>query len=441
MTRLASIIVALSLAIGVKGASYYVATNGNDAAAGTVGAPWATIGKATATAAAGDTVNVGAGVFSEFITNTVSGAAGNPITFTGTRSGTNWLTIIDPSTPMTNGWVSAPEIGAGVYKHTGTFITRELTIGNQRVAAIYDIGDISASLNQAYASPGITTGTQVLALASSATMTNLHGHVVTFWDGVEAMWGTVSTNTYLRLRNGSDPNGLSIRVSPNHPSLWTTDMVRPAINVNASYVTWRNFIVRNAFGQFYVQGSGNVIDSNYLSAGYCRVRIFSGSGNTIQNNEATANYYGWPSPGAWQFASGATNVIREQLYDVSKFLMGVDTSFDEGIDCLEAGANNLVAYNHVYGGIGIGVSAFANLLSYVATTNLVVCSNVISGHPSAGVLLSEGISTAKVFNNSINDCNISVRFNHLDSSLDSSRVAYVYRNRLWNPTSAGEGLR
>lgn len=54
MTRYLLILFA---AIQLHAASYYVATNGNDGAAGSIGAPWATVTHALATVAGGDTIN------------------------------------------------------------------------------------------------------------------------------------------------------------------------------------------------------------------------------------------------------------------------------------------------------------------------------------------------------------------------------------------------
>ncbi len=81
------VIVVLFLMVGlsvVDAATYYVATNGNDANNGTsTGSPWATIQKATTMVAPGDTVYIKAGTYSGNITLTTSGTSGSPITFEG----------------------------------------------------------------------------------------------------------------------------------------------------------------------------------------------------------------------------------------------------------------------------------------------------------------------------------------------------------------------
>ncbi|WP_411830255.1 choice-of-anchor Q domain-containing protein [Paenibacillus alba] len=68
-------------AASAAGTTYYVATTGSDANAGTISAPWKTLQHAADVAAAGDTVYVRGGVYNQKLKLTHSGTAGNPITF------------------------------------------------------------------------------------------------------------------------------------------------------------------------------------------------------------------------------------------------------------------------------------------------------------------------------------------------------------------------
>ncbi len=65
------------------GTTYYIATNGNDANAGTsTNAPFKTIQKCASIAVAGDTCQIAGGVYHETVSPAHSGTAGAPITFT-----------------------------------------------------------------------------------------------------------------------------------------------------------------------------------------------------------------------------------------------------------------------------------------------------------------------------------------------------------------------
>ncbi|WP_235886391.1 carbohydrate binding domain-containing protein [Paenibacillus cymbidii] len=86
---------ALSGTSDASGTTYYVSPSGSDSQAGTIGAPFLTIGKAAATAQAGDTVSIRGGTYRETVKPSHSGTAGNPIRYeaysgeTVTVSGTN----------------------------------------------------------------------------------------------------------------------------------------------------------------------------------------------------------------------------------------------------------------------------------------------------------------------------------------------------------------
>jgi hypothetical protein len=66
--------------VTVPGVTYYVATNGNDAAAGTLMAPWKTFAKAMNAMVAGDTLNIRGGTYSQKLWFTKSGEPGKYVT-------------------------------------------------------------------------------------------------------------------------------------------------------------------------------------------------------------------------------------------------------------------------------------------------------------------------------------------------------------------------
>jgi hypothetical protein len=73
------VVCALDTALG--GRAFVVATNGNDANAGTLAQPWRTLAKANANLIAGDTVYIRAGTYTDPISPVNSGTAGNPLVY------------------------------------------------------------------------------------------------------------------------------------------------------------------------------------------------------------------------------------------------------------------------------------------------------------------------------------------------------------------------
>ena len=98
---------------------YYVATNGNDSAAGTIGAPFATIQKAAnSMVSAGDTCYIRGGTYHEEVVSYRSGTAANPLTFTAYN---NEVVTLDGTESLADlgstGWT--PHSG-NIYKTTLT---------------------------------------------------------------------------------------------------------------------------------------------------------------------------------------------------------------------------------------------------------------------------------------------------------------------------------
>ncbi len=71
----------IAVCFPLSAANYYVATNGNDANAGTLASPFLTLAKAAELAQAGDVVNIRAGSYHEVLRPSHSGTADQPIVF------------------------------------------------------------------------------------------------------------------------------------------------------------------------------------------------------------------------------------------------------------------------------------------------------------------------------------------------------------------------
>ena len=80
------VVMAALLSPAAFATDYYVATNGSDNSAGTIGAPFATIQKAADTMNAGDTCYIRGGTYRESVSLSRSGSSGNLITFKNYRA-------------------------------------------------------------------------------------------------------------------------------------------------------------------------------------------------------------------------------------------------------------------------------------------------------------------------------------------------------------------
>lgn len=430
----------LLISINVSATTYYVRTDGNNANAGTAdnaGGAWRDAWYAAMVATGGDTVYVRQGTYG-FVTNTVSGSSGSPITFVGDRDGSgNWLTIIDPSTLISSPWVTAPEAGPGIWKQTGMpFATREMTIGGKHVGYVSTNGNMATFIQFAYKT-NWQTGFEVMSQPSGVQVTNnanfLYG---SFWDGVEALFCSTGSVTYLRLRDGSDPSSLTIRVAPNNELKTEMDLRRPAWDFNGqSFITVSNFLIRGAYGgiKWSTGSHNNNATSNYLDNGWVNIYDIGGSySNNIINNTFVYNWYGGPS-GSWETSSQTQYRNKANQYLVSKFLMGSSSSAQRHIYLLGMGSNIVVTRNSMVGGS-------ADAMGIVGTTvvgGIDISTNSISDTCSVGLYISKNNVATLIHDNKFSNCNVNMRPEE-DASGMSAMSMYVYRNTFWQPDNIGD---
>ena len=457
------LLISLLLCVQAGAATYYVSTT-NAAASddndGSSALPWLTIGKATATVAAGDTVIVKAGTYNEAVLMATSGTAGSPITFTGERDASgNWLTIVDAGTAMTN-WYPAPEIGAGVYVQTNlSNPIVEMTVGAsaQRVPFVYTMTNGTYVKGYVYtAASGVTNGYDLLNLASDAVVTLAGGtNQISFWDGTGAIFCSTGTVCYLRFKNGDDPNTNSVRgLDDSGYGTSGTGRSKYAVGMNGkSYIVWSNFCVRGAPVGIYLWGTAhhNTIVSNRVTGCYAKVYLYNGPYlNTVSGNAVSSTFYGGggggtfgeaDEDGAFGNVSGAytyAQSLRANSYAISKYFMGQSSSFDEGLFLYYAGSNNVIAWNAVSNCWGNGLNIWGNGTgTHTASTD--VYSNAIHNVSSAGVLLERGQYGTRIHDNLIYDCNLNFRAHQMGFS-DTNRLVYIYRNRCWLPAGVGDQI-
>lgn len=449
---------------------FYVDIAGNDSASGRSGSPWLTITNAAAKATNGCRVIVGAGTWTNAVTVANTGTNA-PIVFEGTRdTNGNWLTIIDPSTPVSSGWVSSG-YASNTYELSGlSFDPKEMEIDGKRVAYTFTNGIINTYLGGSVSTiywyyPSGTAIIQASNLFNMGSNDMAYGYSslltdpVRFWDGLEALYTTFSNapgsyTCYLKFRDGSSPNGKNITVSPNVNGL----IVAPGSGGNAVNLTFnpsaqtniyvRNFWLRGSFCQIELGngGDGNVAENNYLTGGWGKVLITGSasvgghrsSGNIIRNNLMQSLYYGYDDGGAWNELNDTEYRyrIRELVYGNFKYNMGHGGTFDESVHLFNAGINNQIYGNHIIQSGGDGIWLYTTAAP--ASTNTVIWDNLIENGSSTGMLLTTWHANSLIHDNRVSDCDINFRLGLLDQPGETNRSANIFRNVSWLPFGAGE---
>ena len=438
---LAAIFVLFSAGFMTASASvYHVAPSGSDNNNGSPDKPLRTIQKAADMTKPGDTVMVHAGTYQEQVTIKNSGSPEQPICFQGERGPKGeWLSILDMSR-QTGKWLPAPEIGKGVFKTNDIkFSPNCMTVEGKQLLRIRD-DYMKLPVNRKEWSnadselkdfcdwkASITPGFYYLSLPSDAMVNVLYlKGKMKYWDGIEALYAYLDGTTYIRFRNGDNPNEKDIKAAPKGGGIQIKDK---------SHIAISDLLIRGAENCIVLEGKDchdNIIEKNYLSHGRSRVRVIKGSSrNRIRNNEMTLGYHGYSSPGAWGPATveNYQTAIRVHIYREFKRTMGNSVSDDRGLLIDGAGEGNEVSGNHIFNGlIGIDCSN---------TPRLDFHHNTIHNMSSVGICTIEGVVDGHFHDNLIYDCNINLRIHHYNTPRDNERSEYYYRNRFYEPGNTG----
>jgi len=378
----------------------FVSQDGADSNPGTAERPFATIGKAVEIARAGDRVLVRAGIYRERVVFPRSGEPGKPIVFTGERGPDGeWLTVVDPGMPVT-GWEPAPEVGPGVYKtkalpfnpqvmtldgkHLLRIADRHMVLDKGRPAPSEPLKRVKSPLEREKEGIG---GFGLMRLAPDALveMANLRGGDNPFWDGVEVVYGHLDGVTYIRFRDGDDPNGKQLAAAGPGPAVLID---------NRSHLVVRDFEVRGAELSLVIQGrkaANNTVEDNCMMNGRRRVLVTDlASRNVIAHNRITLNYIGH-RPG----------VNNSHIYEEFKHTAGGHMSDDQGITIQQAGPDNVVRDNRLDRGlIGIAVNE---------TLRAKVYRNAVSHMSSIGLITERGAYDCRFYENLLFDNAINLR--------------------------------
>jgi hypothetical protein len=417
----------LILTISANAATYYVDSTGSDLNDGSSGSPFATIQKGVDAASAGDTVYVRGGTYYELVNVNTSGLAGQPITVEGELGPDDErLAIVDGGTSV-SGWVSAPEVASGVYKTT--------SIGFEPGSMVVEENGVVKDIPRSNKSNGL----DYLANAADATEVTHYLKVeVYFWDGIEALYFYKNGTTYIRFRNGDNPNNKTIRAS-NKTSSGSCFMLS-----NKSYVTIKNFAIRAAWRGIVLKNSSThhvIIENNKIYAtGREKIYIESGTSDIDIKNNVLYGSGAWDlgsyKPGAWADGTIGSapfdSAVKEHIYYTYKAYLSPSGSAnyeDSGINLNDAGTSNIKIYgNKIYETLS-GISLYGN-------SQADIYNNIIYKMSSVGTYFSENTS-ASIYNNLIYDTNINIRFGKCED-YSNNRAYFIYNNKFYNPKNIGD---
>ena len=249
----------LLFAINVEAATYYVATTGSDAAAGTIGAPWLTGQKCATTVVAGDTCLFRGGTYTHSANGTAwinvvtNGTAGNPITFKAYPG----------ETPIIN-----MQVVSGLAQTVKD--TMGFTIYFSKAYIVIDGFEIN----------GGEGGVVGYAGADNITVRNMHIHHG--WNGGIACWNTCSNWLV-------EDNVVHDAIQKNWPrgtvdSCCDTWGGAITIASNVSNITYRRNTVYWNHGEGIVTGIGssNILFDSNVVADCWSVCLYTDGGNNIE---------------------------------------------------------------------------------------------------------------------------------------------------------------
>ena len=283
---LATILIAVT-ALSAQARDIHVSTRGLASGKGTATEPFSRIEDALRQASPGDTVRVAAGLYVGRVVVPVSGEEDRPIVVRGERGKDGeWLTIIDSSSPLDVKWVSAPEIGEGVYKTPFPgYEPKQILVDGKFIPRIWDGKMTDAS---GFAALRFPPGFEALAFPPDHVVkTRYYEQEVQYWDIMGAMVGNHDGWTYIRFRDRDDPNQKSLRAAPEGGGVHIEDQ---------KHIVLSDLLIRGGENCVQITGSEaahNVVERCRLLNGAKRVYISEGASHTLVcNNEMTMDFYG-----------------------------------------------------------------------------------------------------------------------------------------------------
>ena len=360
------------------GPTYWVALDGNDAAAGTSDAPWATLQKAADTVPPGATVYVDGGTYAQRVDIHVSGEPGRPITFAPAPGET---AVLDGS---------SLEVPAGQSAIIGVDSERYVTIQGFEITGY-----------RSDASGHVPIGILVTGAADHVQITgNLVHDLGTTFEG----------------RNGCDAHGIGVFGTTSDHPIAGVEIVDNEL-ANLTLGSSEALVVNGNVTDFLVQGN-RVHDTNNIGID---VIGFEGTapdptvdqarngivrGNTVWNVDSYGNpAYGNDRSADGIYVDGGRDVLIEGnvVHDIN---IGIELASEHG----GRATRNITARNNlVYDATAIGVAIGGYDRRRGSTEDCVIVNNTIA-HTDGVELLVQFDTRNNVIANNVIEAGQSHRF-------------------------------
>ena len=421
-------IITLSWATPLEARTLHVSVSGDDDGSGSEGSPLRSIQRAVELAQAGDTVEVGAGTFHERVVIEQRGTTEAPIVIQGARAASGeLLTVLDGSEAVTD-WVPVSKEewpsneaywSPGVYKTTSIPYEPFCVVSGDK-----DIAKLSWKPGSKY------DMFKYIGLPADEIVNTQYTDIdVPYWDMIGALYAHHQGTTYVRFRQGEDPNLKDVRAAPSGAGFRFE---------GAQHVTVRNVkVLGHRYGALFMgeETSHNILEHCDISTGQARVEISDGAHhNHVRRNVMYMSMLAKEAaPGAWLSSPEDSLEVgrKEHLYNVYKHEVGAGTlssDDDRGVSIVDgAGAGNAIYENHIFDTL-VGV-----VLGRSEGTR--VYANVIEAASSTGLTVRGGAQDAHIHGNLLIDANSVIRIHALHEPED--RDVYVYDNVVWNPDGRG----
>ena len=374
--------------------------------------PFCTIQRAADVVEPGDRVRVERGVYEEYVRITRSGTIEEPIVFSGVRGvDGQWLTLIRGGT-LVSDWVAAPEMdpdGFGVYKADLGFRPYALMVNGRRIMHLYP------------------SNNHWLAFAPD----RMGRDPVLFWDGIDGLfgYGPESGQTYIRFRDGADPNEMTVYAAPGGWADSSGILVR-----GASDVVVRDFEIANVQYGVTVAGSHDVIvEKNQVVNSQNMIELRDDSrgvhvGHNVLVNHWLSDDYSQGQWGGNLVRSIHDEVVGYQLAAQAHLYATPKDDMFRGFAIQVHSGSDYEIYNNTildsYFGVSIGNSQQVR-----------AHGNHIVNASSVGFAVQPGAMNTIIHDNEIRNVNIPLRFQTMHAT--SPRSVYFYNNKMISRPRAG----